>query len=107
MEYLVPAGLWRFDEKRERSSELFRIGSIPIKILVVDTSRPINDVQEDNRFKYMSHLITIVMESQNTTLLVITYYLADPGLLLRRWLDTSSDHRFWHAGLTRASLTAT
>ena len=30
----------------------------------------------------MTHLITSVVESRNTTLLMITYLLVDPGILL-------------------------
>ena len=54
----------------------------PIEILVVDMNRPMGDVRHDNRFEYMSHVITIVVESRDTTLLMITYHLVDPGLLL-------------------------
>ena len=82
MESLVPARLREFDEKRECSRELLRLGSTPIEILEVDTGSTISDVRKDNRFEYMSHLTTIVVESRNTTLLVITHHLADPSLLL-------------------------
>jgi hypothetical protein len=43
----------------------------------------VNDVGENDLLKYMRHLSTIVMESQDTTLLIIAYHLVDPGLLLR------------------------
>ena len=48
MECLVPARLRKFDEKRERSSELLRLGSNPSRILVVDINKPIGDVWQDN-----------------------------------------------------------
>ena len=53
MEYLVPARLRQFDEKRECTSELLRLSSTPIEILVVDTKTPIGDVRQNNRFEYM------------------------------------------------------
>ena len=62
MEVLVPARLREFDEKRKFSPELLRLGSTPIEILVVDTNSTIRDVWKDNRFEYMSHVITIVVE---------------------------------------------
>ena len=51
MEYTVPARFRELDEKRESLSELLRIGSTSIKILVVDTSTSIDDVPQDNQFE--------------------------------------------------------
>ena len=82
MKYASLARFRELDEKRKSSNELRRIGSTPIKILVLATKRPIGDVRQDHHFGYMTRLITIVVESQNTMLLVITYHLGDPGLLL-------------------------
>ena len=49
----------------------------------IGTNRTIGDVRQDKRFEYMSHVITIVVESRNTALLVIMYHLVDLGLLLK------------------------
>ena len=81
MAYLASATLQEFDDKRECSSELPRLGSTPIEILEVDTGGMISDVWKENRFEYMNHVITIVVESRNTTLLMIMYHLVDLGLL--------------------------
>ena len=75
--------LGSFDEKRESSGELLKLGSTLIEILEVNTKGPIGHVRRDNRFEYMSHVITTVVESRDTTLLMITYHLVDPHLLLR------------------------
>ena len=83
MESLVPARLREFDEKRECSRELLRLGSTPIEILVVDMNSTIDDARPDNRFEYMNHVITIVVESRIPMLLMITYHLVDPSLLLK------------------------
>ena len=45
--------------------------------------RPIGNVRQDNRFDYISHVNVTVVESKDTTLLMIVYHLGDPSLLLR------------------------
>ena len=85
MENLVLAGLSEFDEKRKCSPELLTLGSPLIEIVEVDTGSTIGDAQKNDRFEYMCHLVTIVVESSDTTLLVITYHLGEHGLLLRGW----------------------
>ena len=43
-----------------------------IEILIVDMNSLLSDVLKDNRVEYMSHMITVVVESRNIKLLVIT-----------------------------------
>ena len=95
--------LWEPDEKRKCSAELFRLDSLPIE---VDTSSTIGDVRKNNRPEYMCDLPTIVVESRNTALLVITYHLVEPSLPFKRLPDASLDRRFWPVGLTRTILAA-
>ena len=68
---------------REGTTELLGLGLILVEVLKVNTSWAVNDVGKNDLMKYMRHLPTIVMESRNTTLLVIAYHLVDPGLLLQ------------------------
>ena len=82
MEDLVLARLREFDEKRKCSPVLLGLGSILIEFLEVDAGSTISDLRKNNRFEHMCHLPTIMVESRNTTLPVITYHLVEPGFLL-------------------------
>ena len=79
---LILGGLREFGEHGEREEKLLQLGNVPVEVREVIPVSTISDVGEDHMLKHMCHLPQIMVESRDTSLLVLVNHLVDPGLVL-------------------------